>query len=63
MSSAFDQLMENGGISKEKKVGRPKHNAWFGYEEIKDNGKKQAKCLNCLKILTNTAADRLNVHR
>lgn len=63
MSNAFDQLMESGGSAKGKKTGRPKHSGWFGYEEITENGKKGAKCLNCSKILHNTGADRMKAHR
>lgn len=65
MSNAFDELMQSGGSSKQKKSkgGRPKHDSWFGYEQVKENGKTVAKCLNCLVLLNNTAAARMDAHR
>lgn len=67
MSNAFDKLMQSAGSgsSKETKAkgGRPKHDCWFGYEQTTDKGKPAAKCLNCLHVLTNTAAGRMLSHR
>lgn len=66
MSSAFDKLMQSGGSGEKRakaKGGRPKHDCWLGFESVKENGKPAAKCLNCLKVLSNTAAERLLSHR
>lgn len=43
--------------------GRPMHENWYGYEKVHINGKVAAKCLNCLRILPNTAKARLETHR
>lgn len=67
MSDAFDKLMQSGGSDTSKqtkaKGGRPKHDSWFGYEQVKENGKNAARCLNCSKVLTNTGAGRMFNHR
>lgn len=67
MSNAFNKLMQSGGSgsSKETKAkgGRPKHDSWFGYEQVKEKGKPAAKCLNCSHVLTNTCAERMINHR
>ena len=43
---------------------RPKHTAWYGFTEVKIEGKAKphAKCNYCDKILSGTDQKRLSAH-
>lgn len=62
MSNAFEKLMSSKGQAKSM-AGRPMHEHWSGYKRMDSDGKVVAKCFNCLKVLSNTAKERLMKHR
>lgn len=65
MSNLFEKLMAQSGKQSAPSTssGRPMHDQWSGYKKIHVNGRVAAKCLNCLKVVTNTAKARLLTHR
>lgn len=69
MSNAFEKLMSQSGKNDattplaSTSTGRPMHDQWYGYKKVQHNGRVAAKCMNCVKVVTNTAKDRLMKHR
>lgn len=67
MSNAFEKLMSQSGKTDEATpsavAGRPMHDHWSGYKKVLNKGRVAAQCMNCMKLVSNTAKDRLIKHR
>lgn len=68
--NVFDEMMSaSANIDKptastsKSTGGRPMHDQWYGYKKVQINGRSAAKCMNCLKSVTNTGKARLAKHR
>lgn len=66
--NAFEKMMSTSGKRNTSTPttsagGRPMHESWSGFKKIYIRGNIAAKCLNCMKALTNTAQSRLLNHR